>query len=405
MGKQLQNLTFDEWLTHVFDHPVEPLKQEWYWDMDRDWWEEDTADSVRFMTQAFEHAAAVLAPYSDAQLNQGLWFLASNACSSHMFALMNESLPLPERTRCILSFHQLYEQCFARRCTPHLSHLNEAGASPLNGVCYMWWDIIPFYGKPDDPSRKELDEAMRSVSAANLQGMREEIDSYDEIRDNISNLTFFLKDMNTLTPEMHENSNFASLINALEKRIVQVQEDTPSGFPAPKPVKVAETTPTTAPANFDAYLIEVTNRLARDGYKELRGERAGSIRFKKALELLRKGFLGSNDIFRVLFVQADSLDDDSFIDLEKDLNAYGRELTRKLINNVFIICVLLAGDVPESVKDMIYNTKRPKVGLTDVSIVVMVAYSGAENDIFYPSELPDDYESKFEENIKQYLLP
>lgn len=268
--------------------------------------------------------------------------------------------------------------------------------NPVNRIKYIkhWEDKL-----------KELDEAMRSVSAANLQGMREEIDSYDEIRDNISNLTFFLKDMNTLTPEMHENSNFASLINALEKRIVQVQEDTPSGFPAPKPVKVAETTPTTAPANFDAYLIEVTNRLARDGYKELRGERAGSIRFKKALELLRKGFLGSNDIFRVLFVQADSLDDDSFIDLEKDLNAYGRELTRKLINNVFIICVLLAGDVPESVKDMIYNTKRPKVGLTDVSIVVMVAYSGAENDIFYPSELPDDYESKFEENIKQYLLP
>jgi hypothetical protein len=123
------------------------------------------------------------------------------------------------------------------------------------------------------------------------------------------------------------------------------------------------------------------------------------------MEMVRKGFLGSKDNFRVLFVQADSLDDDSFIEFEKDINLYGRELTRKLINNVFILCVLLAREVPESVKELIYNTKRPKVGITDISIVVMVAYSAAENDIFYPSELPDDYESKFEENIKQYLLP
>jgi len=72
---------------------------------------------------------------------------------------------------------------------------------------------------------------------------------------------------------------------------------------------------------------------------------------------------------------------------------------------MFIICVVLAREVPESVKEIIYNTKRSKVGITDVSIVVMVAYSAAENDIFYPSDLPDDYDSKFEERIKQYLLP
>ena len=72
---------------------------------------------------------------------------------------------------------------------------------------------------------------------------------------------------------------------------------------------------------------------------------------------------------------------------------------------MFITCVLLASEVPESVKEIIYTTERPKVGITDVSIVVMVAYSAAENDIFYPSDLPNDYNSKFEENIKEYLIP
>ena len=267
--------------------------------------------------------------------------------------------------------------------------------NPVNRIKYIkhWEDKL-----------KELDEAIRSVSSANLQGMREEIDSYDEIRDNISNLTFFLKDMNTLTPEMHENSNFASLISALEKRLA-LAESTP---PVPASVQAASTKPVQsepAPTDFEAYLEAVIDRLASDEYEELRGERAGGVKFKKATEMLRKGFLGARDVFRVLFVECDELTDAGFKAIEKDVKLYGRELNKKLIQNVFITCVVLASEVPESVKAVIYKTKRPKVGITDVSIVVMVAYSAAENDIFYPGELPDDYDSKFEENIKQYLLP
>ena len=43
MGKQLKNLTFEEWLSDVFDHPVMIRNNAWYWDSDRDWWEEDSA--------------------------------------------------------------------------------------------------------------------------------------------------------------------------------------------------------------------------------------------------------------------------------------------------------------------------------------------------------------------------
>jgi hypothetical protein len=168
--KQRKNLTFEKWLTHVFDHPV-PVSNEnaWYWDIDRDWWEEDSPETVDFLTRAFEDAAVVLQPYSNAQLNQGLWFLASNACSSHMFTLMNESIPWAARRRCIESFHQLFEQCFTRRCSPHLSHIDEPGANPLNSVCYMWWDIIPLYGQPDHPAHRELDEAVLQVIDSTLQ--------------------------------------------------------------------------------------------------------------------------------------------------------------------------------------------------------------------------------------------
>ena len=170
MGRQLTNLTFEEWLAYVFDHPV-PTGQEseWYWDMERDVWYEVPADVIEFLTRAFENAADVFEPYSDAQLKQGLWFLASNACSNHMFALMDASVPWSARERCVASIHQLYEQCFARRCSPHLSHLDEAGANPLNSVCYMWWDLIPIFGKPGDPAQAELDRAILQVMESTLQ--------------------------------------------------------------------------------------------------------------------------------------------------------------------------------------------------------------------------------------------
>ena len=270
---------------------------------------------------------------------------------------------------------------------------------PVNRIKYIkhWEDKI-----------KELDEAMKSVSGANLQGVREELDSYDEIRDNVSNLTFFLNDMNTLTAEILENSNFASLISELEKRLVTAEPATPVSLPVQEPIQSASaksaSTPTAPTVRFDAYVQAAIERLAGDGYKELRGERAGRVKFKKAMEMINKGFL-SSDSFRCLFVECNPLTVESFESIQKEVDLYGKELSKRLIQALFITCVVLSSEVPESVQQLIYDTKPPKVGFSDVSIVVMVAYSAAENDIFYPRDLPDDYNSKFEEKIKQYLLP
>lgn len=270
---------------------------------------------------------------------------------------------------------------------------------PLNRVNYIkYWEA----------KIKKLEKAMKSVSLANQQGMREELDSYDEIRDNISNLTFFLKDINSLTAEIQENSNFASLISALEKRLATAEPATPAPIPVQEPVesasvKSAATAPTLA-ANFDGYVQAAIDRLAGDGYKELRGERAGRVRFKKAMEMINKAFLGK-DSFRCLFVECEPLTVERFESIEKEVNLYSKELSKRLIQSMFVTCVVLASEVPENVEQLIYDTKPPKVGISDVSIVVMVAYSAAVNDIFYPRDLPDDYNSNFEENIKKYLLP
>ncbi len=67
--------------------------------------------------------------------------------------------------------------------------------------------------------RAELAEAMKTLDPANLQGIREDMDLYDRIRDKVSGLTSILKDMNTFTPEMHSDSDFEELYNAIEMRL------------------------------------------------------------------------------------------------------------------------------------------------------------------------------------------
>jgi formylglycine-generating enzyme required for sulfatase activity len=66
-----------------------------------------------------------------------------------------------------------------------------------------------------------LNEAMRSVSAANLQGFREEIDQYSEIRTTIAELTALLKNMNTLTADLHSQNDFDALFKAISNRLIE----------------------------------------------------------------------------------------------------------------------------------------------------------------------------------------
>jgi hypothetical protein len=92
-----------------------------------------------------------------------------NAYAQIVTQLLDESVRWTARQRCIASIHQLFEQCFARRCSPHLSHLDERGANPLNLVCYMWWDIIPISGRSEDAMWKEFDQAILQVMESTLQ--------------------------------------------------------------------------------------------------------------------------------------------------------------------------------------------------------------------------------------------
>jgi hypothetical protein len=150
-----------KWIDYVFDHPV--TDPAWHWALDAPDWPESPDQVATHIAETFEQSGRLLARFSDEQLNQGFWFLVSNSCSEFMCSLVEPALRLALRLRSLRSFVPLFEQVMAVRCSPHLSHLDERGANPLNSACYMWWDILPIHGHPEEPARAGFDSEVLVV--------------------------------------------------------------------------------------------------------------------------------------------------------------------------------------------------------------------------------------------------
>ena len=75
------------------------------------------------------------------------------------------------------------------------------------------------YVKYWEEKKNELDDLMKTVSSANLEGFRDDIDLYAEIRALLPGLINILKNMNTLTQEIHRTMGFVELIEAVTEKV------------------------------------------------------------------------------------------------------------------------------------------------------------------------------------------
>ncbi|MEM8720218.1 MAG: toll/interleukin-1 receptor domain-containing protein [Cyanobacteria bacterium P01_G01_bin.39] len=115
-----------------------------------------------------------------------------------------------ESENCMFELLQIFKQGqFSDRIFPIV--LPDAKIyKPLDRIQYVkYWEA----------EIKQLEEAIRRVSAANLQGFNEDINLYTEIRHNLPRLTNILKDINTLTVKIHSESEFAAMIKAVEDKL------------------------------------------------------------------------------------------------------------------------------------------------------------------------------------------
>jgi hypothetical protein len=68
---------------------------------------------------------------------------------------------------------------------------------------------------------KELENAMKLGGLSKLEGITQELDLYTEIRNCIASLTDTLKDMNTLNIDLHCESGFTEMIQAVEAKLAE----------------------------------------------------------------------------------------------------------------------------------------------------------------------------------------
>jgi internalin A len=67
----------------------------------------------------------------------------------------------------------------------------------------------------------ELNEEMKAVGQDNLQGIREEIDLYVQIRATMAKLMDILAGMNTLSPEAHRRAGFAAFFDKIQAKLAE----------------------------------------------------------------------------------------------------------------------------------------------------------------------------------------
>jgi hypothetical protein len=160
------DLSYHEWIDYVFDHAVPFYDQVWYFEPDADWWNPKPEQAVEYLARLFENPEPLVEQFADSQIGQGLNFLASGSAGDYCRFLLDKTVPIEARVACIGSMSTLFARLFQPRCAPVLSHLDELGGNALNGICYMWWDVIPLYGIHEDernePKPNPIDDACLS---------------------------------------------------------------------------------------------------------------------------------------------------------------------------------------------------------------------------------------------------
>jgi len=155
------NPRYREWLKHVFDHEVK--SPQWYfYDENAPQFEASPIEVAELIGQTFLQAGKDLTKYTDAQVDQGIWYMVSSAGSDFMSALASSEVPLTKRLDAIGNIFCLYSDCFAKRCTETLAHLSEDGPV-LNSSCYMFWDLCRFSNLEHMLESKEMHNAILDV--------------------------------------------------------------------------------------------------------------------------------------------------------------------------------------------------------------------------------------------------
>jgi len=135
-------------------------------------------------------------------------FMAALGAGDYVIVVIDK--PYLESKNCMGELVAVYEnEEFRKRIFPVV--LEDAGIyDALTRVGYIkYWEA----------KTKELEEAMRGVGLANLQGIREELDLYTKIRQTFATMADILGDMNVFELKSHQDEKFKTVFDEIHGKI------------------------------------------------------------------------------------------------------------------------------------------------------------------------------------------
>ena len=145
---------FEAWLDEAFGRAVagESYPQFAYREVEE--WPGPVPDRValEYLTRLFENSEEALRYYSDLQIAAGLWELGPG--DAH--CIHNREIPIEDRERLVGSVAIFFRDFFDQHCLPKVSYAETEHVSPLNAICYMWWEVITWGWSKDDPHAERL---------------------------------------------------------------------------------------------------------------------------------------------------------------------------------------------------------------------------------------------------------
>ncbi len=141
------DITFEQWVAYVFDHPV--VDPSWWWQEPESGylqaWDDraDPARTLAFVTRLFERPEVLIGRFTRGQIDQGLGFLVSDSCSGHMSAFGDVRIPWAQRRKGIDAMITLYANLMAPVYGNDLGHTEVEPCGPEGATfgCYMLWDV------------------------------------------------------------------------------------------------------------------------------------------------------------------------------------------------------------------------------------------------------------------------
>lgn len=156
-------MTFEKWFDQIL---ACSLEEKSYSDMR---WDLNDQKQCEFIFKFFSDVENYLKEFSNEDAAKILEFLINPSLSDICYVFLNSNVQLETKRLTIGSIFSVFKDIFNNRCEKKESRNLPVIISPLNNLCYMWWDIFPRHGVPKSPQYTEVDKIILSLLSKLLE--------------------------------------------------------------------------------------------------------------------------------------------------------------------------------------------------------------------------------------------